>query len=74
MFDKKYILEDYEKEKQNLDWALPSSQLCLLIYTTSSRTLLIFDALQPLSLSGEEERLLYDNFTSTSQPTNLRLS
>ena len=61
VFDKEHNQECCEKEQQNPDWPLLSSQLCFLIYTASSRRLLVFDALQPLS--EEDERLLCDNFT-----------
>ena len=60
VFDDRYNLEDCEKEQQSPNWTLPSSQLCLLIYAASSRSLLVFDALQPLP--GEEEQLISDNF------------
>lgn len=61
VFDKEHNQEYCEKEQQNPDWPLLSSQLCFLIYSASSRRLLVFDALQPLS--GEDERHLCDNFT-----------
>jgi hypothetical protein len=61
VFDERCSLKDSEKEQQRLDWALPGSQLCLSIFTASNRRLLVIDALQPLS--GEEERVLCDNFT-----------
>jgi hypothetical protein len=60
VFDDRYSLEKCEKEQQSPNWALASSQLCLLIYAAATRCLLVFDALQPLS--GEEEQLISNDF------------
>jgi hypothetical protein len=60
VFDEKYNLEDCEKEQQSPSWTLASSQICLLIYGESSRSLIVSDALQPLL--AEDERLISGNF------------
>lgn len=60
MFSRNYDLEACENEKRNPSWRLASSQICLLIYGASSRSLFVFDTLQPLP--EEDERLVCDNF------------
>lgn len=60
MFAEGYSLGDCEKEQESPSWTLAGSQICLLIYNTSSRSLVVCDALRPLL--AEDERLISSNF------------
>ena len=69
VFDSKYDLEDCEHDQWSLRCSLGSSDICLLIYGTSSQSLVVFDTLHPLP--EEDERLVCDSLLFIIGTANL---